>query len=171
MTPLTRIRLKTLAWALLPLALVGIVPWSLHAQLEGAFIWRGSFWSWVGVWLLANGLGLIGWCVYLFNVKGRGTPLPLDPPTQFVAHGPYLVVRNPMALGLFLVLAGQAALYQSRVILCYLAAAALLMHFYVRFVEEPELAHRFGSSYRAYQQQVPRWIPRRISGAKRPKTR
>ncbi len=161
MTKLTRIRLKTLAWSVLPIALVGVIPWSLHAHAEGAFIRWGSVWSWVGVWLLANGLGLAGWCVHLFNVKGRGTPLPLDPPTQFVAQGPYLFVRNPMALGLFLTLAGQAVLYQSRAVLCYLAAVALLMHLYVRFIEEPELAHRFGSSYRAYQQQVPRWIPRR----------
>jgi len=150
---------------------VGIIPWSLHARLEGAFIWRGTLWQWVGGWLCANGLGLAGWCVYLFNVEGQGTPLPLDPPKRFVAQGPYLFVRNPMALGFFLLLTGQTALYQSRAILCYLAAAALLMHLYIRFIEEPELAHRFGSSYRAYQQQVPRWVPRRISGAKRRKTR
>ncbi|MBI2495921.1 MAG: isoprenylcysteine carboxylmethyltransferase family protein [Candidatus Omnitrophica bacterium] len=172
MTELSRIRLKTLGWFILfPLPFIGIVPWWLHGHLEGPFRWEGGWRQWLGLWLILNGLGLAGWCVHLFTTQGRGTPVPLDPPKQFVATGPYRVVRNPMALGLFLILAGEAALYQSRAAFCYLLLVIGLMHLVVRLVEEPDLQRRFGSSYAAYRQQVPRWIPRPIPGARQPQTR
>ena len=161
MTELTRIRLRTLGWFLLfPLPFIGILPWWLHQRVEGPCIFGGRLVQWVGIWLILNGLGLAGWCVYLFNTQGQGTPVPLDPPKRFVATGPYRFVRNPMMLGMFLILAGEAALCRSIIIFLYLLLASTVIHLVVRLWEEPDLARRFGSSYAAYRQQVPRWIPR-----------
>ena len=172
MNELARIRLKTLGWFVaLPLLFVGAVPWWIHTRCEGPFAWEGLAWQWLGVWLILNGLGLAGWCVDLFNVEGRGTPVPFDPPKRFVASGPYRFVRNPMAIGLWLVLAGQALLYQSCVVAIYLLIVVALVAAFVRFVEEPDLERRFGASYRSYKQQIPRWIPKPISGAPRPQKR
>ena len=179
MTELSRVRLRTFGWFMtLPVTFLGLMPWWLHRRLEGPFVWKAAGWQWLGLWLILNGLGLSGWCVNLFNVEGRGTPVPFDPPKRFVASGPYRFVRNPMALGLFLVLAGQAALYQSKVILGYLLIVIALVGAFVRFIEEPDLERRFGAPYTAYKRQVPRWIPRsvqvgprRISGAQRPQIR
>ena len=39
------------------------------------------------------------WCFWDFTFKGRGTPLPLDPPKELVATGPYRYVRNPIYVG------------------------------------------------------------------------
>lgn len=154
------IRLRTLAWFLLfPVTFLGWVPWWLHRRFEGPFGWDGGPLQWLGFWLIVNGLGLAGWCVQIFNVQGRGTPLPLDPPTRFVATGPYRFVRNPMAIGMFLLLAGQAALYRSRAVLLCLLAVSVLMHLFVVLVEEPQLSRRFGPAYDAYRRQVPRWLP------------
>jgi len=170
MKELARIRLRTLAWCLLfPAVFVGVIPWWLHQRFEGPFVWEGAWPQWLGTWLVLDGLGLVGWCVQLFNVEGRGTPLPLDPPTRFVAQGPYRMVRNPMMLGLFLVLGGQAGLYQSRAIGLYTLGAMAVGHLFVRLWEEPELERRFGPSYTAYKQQVPRWIPRWRGGGGRAK--
>lgn len=161
MTELTAIRWRTLLWFFLfPATFLGWVPWWLHRQFEGPFGWEGALLQWLGIWLIANGAGLAGWCVQLFNVQGRGTPLPLDPPTRFVASGPYRFVRNPMALGLLLLLGGQAALYGSRAVLLYLLVILTAVHPFVVLVEEPELTKRFGPSYEAYRKRVPRWIPR-----------
>jgi len=168
---LAQIRMRTLGWLIFPATFLGVVPWWLHRWIDGPFVWRGTLGQWVGFWLILNGLGLVGWCVNLFNVEGRGTPVPWDPPRRFVARGPYRFVRNPMALGAFVTLAGEAALYQSWVVASYLGLAMALMAAFVRVVEEPGLRRRFGGSYLAYQRQVPRWIPRRISGAGRSKTR
>jgi protein-S-isoprenylcysteine O-methyltransferase Ste14 len=161
MHALTRIRLRTFLWFLVfPGFFLGIAPSWLRHQLEGPFRWEGTAGQWLGAWLLLNGAGLAGWCAHLFNVRGRGTPLPLDPPTQFVSEGPYRVVRNPMAIGLFLVLGGQALLYQSKIVALYLLTVAALVHAFVVLVEEPDLKHRFGEPYLAYRRQVPRWLPR-----------
>lgn len=162
MTELLHIRLKTLGWFLcFPATFIGLLPWWLHRQFDGPVIWRNSLWQWVGLWLIANGIGLTSWCVNLFNVKGRGTPVPFDPPKQFVAAGPYQYVRNPMMLGMLLILAGQAALYESRAVWIYTLGLMAAAYCFVRCWEEPGLERRFGETYRAYKHQVPRWIPRR----------
>ena len=163
MNKLTAIRLRTLLWLFVfPGVFLGVVPSWLHHQLEGPFVWEATLGQWLGAWLLLDGASLAGWCAHLFNVRGLGTPLPLDPPTQFVAVGPYRVVRNPMAIGLFLVVGGQALLYQSKIVALYLVTVAAFVHAFVVLVEEPELKHRFGEAYIVYRRQVPRWLPRPI---------
>lgn len=161
MTELARVRLRTLGWFLLfPLTFIGWLPWGLSRHVDGPFVWLGTLRQWLGAWLIADGSALTAWCVNLFNVQGRGTPLPLDPPKQFVVAGPYRVVRNPMMLGLFLLLGGQALLYGSRAVLLYLVLVMGLAHLFIALVEEPQLKRRFGASYEAYRRQVPRWLPR-----------
>lgn len=161
MTELARIRWRTLGWfVLFPVTLLGVVPWWLHARLEGPFVWEGAGWQWLGAWLIVNGVGLGGWCVNLFNVEGRGTPMPFDPPRRFVASGPYRMVRNPMMLSVFLVLGGEAALYHSAAISCYALALIAIAHTFVCVWEEPALERRFGDAYAVYKRQVPRWFPR-----------
>jgi len=52
-------------------------------------------------WLLmAVGITLYFACAFWgFAVRGKGTPLPLDPPKKLVVEGPYRIVRNPNVLG------------------------------------------------------------------------
>ena len=148
-------------FVLLPVPLIGVVPWALHRFTEGPFVWQGSAGQWIGVWCLVNGFSLAGWCVFLLSTEGQGTPFPLDPPLRFVAGGPYRYVRNPMVLGMFLILIGEGMLYRSPAVWLYAAALAGAGVCFVRCVEEQELERRFGETYRAYRRQVPRWIPRR----------
>lgn len=167
MTDLVKIRLRTLIWLPLPVIVVVIIPWFLRRASPETFKWPWGLWQWLGVWLIANGIGLAAWCVNLFNVEGRGTPLPLDPPKRFVASGPYRYVRNPMMLGAFLILWGETAALESWVLSCYTIGIMVLAHLFVRFWEEPDLARRFGQAYREYQRQVPRWIPWKPPGARK----
>lgn len=161
MSALVQIRLRTLGWFVaLPVPIVCLLPWWLSRQADGPFRWQADPVQWAGLWLILNGLGLAGWCVNLFNVQGQGTPVPLDPPRRFVATGPYRFVRNPMVLGLWLVLLGESALYRSQAILWYTLCLMVLATAFVRYWEEPDLERRFGETYRAYRRQVPAWIPR-----------
>lgn len=153
-------RLRTLRWVIAPVTVVIFIPLGLLRLAGHVLPEAWGLWQWIGAWLILEGLGLAAWCVNLFNVQGRGTPLPWDPPKQFVVSGPYRVVRNPMMLGLFLILGGEALLCQSWWLAGYLAIFMLIAHLFVRSWEEPQLVTRFGEAYRAYQQQVPRWLPR-----------
>jgi protein-S-isoprenylcysteine O-methyltransferase Ste14 len=96
-----------------------------------------------------------------FALRGRGTPLPFDPPSRLVIEGPYRWVRNPMYLLYLVIVAGEALAWRSAWLLGYAALLLGLAHLYVVNFEEPRLAERFGSDYTRYRQRVPRWLPRR----------
>lgn len=166
MSELTRIRLRTLLWLPLPVCVLVILPWLIERSATSTGRPWGA-WQWIGVWLIANGLGLVAWCVHLFNRDGHGTPLPLDPPKRFVISGPYRYVRNPMILGVLLVLTGEAALAQSWRLALYAVCIFCLAHGVVRYWEEPDLIRRFGQPYVQYKRQVPRWVPRAVISNRR----
>jgi protein-S-isoprenylcysteine O-methyltransferase Ste14 len=114
----------------------------------------------LGLPILFAGLALYLWTVWAFVSVGHGTPLPLDPPRTLVVHGLYRVVRNPMALGFCLLFVGEAVAFDALQILAYAAVVFSVIHLFIVFIEEPGLKRRFGASYEAYCQSVPRWIPR-----------
>jgi protein-S-isoprenylcysteine O-methyltransferase Ste14 len=112
-------------------------------------------------WLLIGaGLSLMVWCWYEFATRGRGTPMPIDPPRRLVVAGPYRYVRNPMYVAALSFLLGQAALYQATSLLWYGAGFAVAVHLFVVGYEEHALSGRFGSDYDAYRAAVGRWVPR-----------
>jgi protein-S-isoprenylcysteine O-methyltransferase Ste14 len=107
-------------------------------------------------------VGLCGyiWCVWDFIVIGRATPAPIDPPQHLVARGLYRWVRNPMYVGVWLVVAAWALAFRSSAGLAYGVVVAVVCHLFVVGVEEPLLRRRFGAAYEAYYRAVPRWVPR-----------
>ena len=102
---------------------------------------------------------IVGWTIYLFKVKGKGTPNPKLPPKTLIVIGPYKYSRNPMALGGFLTLIGQAGMYYSPSLGGIAILFGIIIYFNAMFVEEPELRKRFGEPYEAYLKQVPRFFP------------
>ncbi|HUL50793.1 MAG TPA: methyltransferase [Gemmatimonadales bacterium] len=107
------------------------------------------------------GAALYGWCVWDFATLGRGTPAPIDPPRELVAHGPYRYVRNPMYLAVLCVILAWVVLAPSRPVALYGLVVALAMHTFVLLVEEPQLQRRFGAAYDMYRRKVRRWMPGR----------
>jgi len=77
-----------------------------------------------------------------------------------VASGLYRWVRNPMYVGMFTILAGEALLFGSRSLAIYTVLLALGFHVRVALFEERALGRVFGDSYARYRATVPRWIPR-----------
>ena len=145
--------------------IIGLVPWWLARRPALLAVWTGGLADWLGAWLILEGLGLAGWCVALFWREGQGSPLPLAPPTRFVAVGPYRFVRNPMMLGMWVILLGEALLYNARAVWLYAALITALGYLYIVAWEEPELQRRFSPLYLEYKRQVPRWLPRPFSRA------
>ncbi len=99
-------------------------------------------------------------CAWDFAYSGLGTPAPIDPPKVLVSRGLHKFVRNPMYVGVLLVILGQAALFRSGRILVYAACFAVAVHLFVVWYEEPTLQKKFGPSYDEYRKSVPRWIPK-----------
>jgi len=116
--------------------------------------------GWPGLALIAAGLALYGWCMWLFATIGRGTPGPWDAPRRLVVTGPYRWVRNPIYVGVLLVILGEAWLFGSWSLVIYAAGAAVFFHLAVLAYEEPTLRANFPADYEDYFRTVHRWIPR-----------
>src|SRR6266540_1840963 len=114
----------------------------------------------VGAVALVIGGSLFGASLYYFWSRGRGTLAPWDPPRRFVVEGPYRFVRNPMISGVIFILVGEAAMLRSRPHAMWAMLFVLINAVYIPLLEEPQLAARFGDSYREYRRHVRRFVPR-----------
>jgi protein-S-isoprenylcysteine O-methyltransferase Ste14 len=113
-----------------------------------------------GLALMAVGLALFVATLRRFATEGRGTLAPWDPPRELVVRGPYRHVRNPMISGVLLVLVGEALVLRSRPHFLWACTFFAINAAYIPLLEEPDLAQRFGESYREYCRHVPRLLPR-----------
>ena len=124
------------------------------------FAAAGQFFFWVALLAASIGLCLSIWTAMLFVKLGKGTPAPWDPPKKLVIRGPYCYVRNPMIIGVLLILLAEALLFQSWSIAGWLAVFFIGNSIYFPLAEEKSLEKRFGEDYKEYKAHVRRWIPR-----------
>lgn len=144
---------------LLAMTILGFVPllvttWDRHLVAVSFGPLR-----WVGLVPICFGLTLAIWSAVFLFTRGGGTPAPWDPPQRLTLAGPFQYVRNPMMLGAFVVLFGEAVLAESLAILLYLGLVVSVVSWYVVAIEEKGLEIRFGDTYLVYKECVPRWLP------------
>jgi protein-S-isoprenylcysteine O-methyltransferase Ste14 len=113
----------------------------------------------LGALAIAFGVAIYLWCTWNFGVVGKGTPAPYDPPRMLVTGGLYQWTRNPIYVGVVLILLGEGLSFDAGVLFLYGALLFVLFHLRVVLYEEPRLRAKFGSSYTEYCQAVPRWFP------------
>ena len=94
-----------------------------------------------GVAVFVAGALVLLWCVRDFYVAGKGTLAPWDPPRHLVRIGLYRFSRNPMYVGVLLILIGETLAFRSRSLLIYTVVVAILFHARIVTNEEPWLAH------------------------------
>ncbi len=145
------------AFLLLPGIFAGILPW-LIAALDP---WKGNAGIPADAGLMVGIAGLIillrsAWDFY---VSGLGTLAPWSPPIKLVSCGLYRCTRNPMYLGVLLIVAGWSIGYGSPMLLGYLFFAAAAFHLRIVFQEEPWLAERYPKQWPHYAASVQRWQP------------
>ena len=116
--------------------------------------------TWLGALAIAVGAAIYFRCAWEFAARGLGTPAPIAPTKFLVTTALHRYVRNPMYLGVALVILGEAGLFRSLHLAEYAAAMLLIAHLFVVFYEEPTLRRQFGDTYEEYRRRVPRWIPR-----------
>lgn len=115
---------------------------------------------WVGALIFLVGAAIYFRCAWEFAVRGLGTPAPIAPTKFLVTTALHRYVRNPMYIGVFMVLLGEAVTFRSVVLLGYAAFFCVPVQLFVVFYEEPTLRRQFGGSYEEYRRSVPRWIPK-----------
>ena len=138
----------------------GLVPWWIsHWRLERPFFGMSLF-RLVGAAMIALGaIGILD-SFFRFAVQGVGTPAPVFPTRHLVVTGLYRYVRNPMYVAVVSTILGQGLILGNAALLEYGGSVWLLFHLFVLVYEEPTLRTSFGSEYRVFCADVPRWIPR-----------
>jgi protein-S-isoprenylcysteine O-methyltransferase Ste14 len=110
----------------------------------------------LGVLLIAAGVALAFTARSTFVRFGTHVN-PFKPSSTLVTTGVFAHVRNPMYLGLALLVAGIGISLGSDWTLVMLVAGALTIHFGVVKREERYLEAKFGEPYRQYMGKVPRY--------------
>lgn len=135
--------------------------WAVAQAWPGAQLWtHGGVWAWGGALLLAA----LGGAVALAGVRAcwqdDTTINPLAPQRAraLVTHGVFRHTRNPMYLGMLLVLAGWAVWLGHALAWLGLPLSVLLLTVLQIRGEERVLAARFGAAYADYRQRVRRWV-------------
>ena len=91
-----------------------------------------------------------------FKAAGTNVP-PWRPSLHLATTGIYTRLRNPMYVGLMLLVAGIGLALASDWTLVLLVPTALVLHHGVVLREERYLEAKFGEEYRRYKASVPRW--------------
>ena len=113
---------------------------------------------------IAFAIAFAGWMVGLAGVMAfrhaRTTVHPLKPSaaTALVTSGIYTWSRNPMYLGLLLVLLAWGLFLAHPVSLLLIPGFVLYMNRFQIIPEERVLAASFGADFEAYRTQVRRWV-------------
>ncbi len=150
--------LKTAVFTIfVPGIFAGYVPWRLrnHATTADGIEAAGAI-----VLIVLGILIYLHTAFWGFAWSGGGTPAPIAPTKQLVVVGLHRYVRNPMYIGVGLVIGGQAWLFHSLATAVYLGCFAVFVSLFVLLYEEPTLQRQFGKEYELYKARVPRWLPR-----------
>ena len=138
----------------------GLVPWWIsHWRLEAPFFGMPLF-RLAGCALILMGVAGLLDSFVRFAVQGLGTPAPVFPTRHLVITGLYRYVRNPIYVAVVSTILGQGLVLGNLTLLEYGGLVWLLFHLFVLVYEEPTLRASFGSEYKKFCAEVPRWIPR-----------
>jgi protein-S-isoprenylcysteine O-methyltransferase Ste14 len=148
--------LKQMVSFILPLTVLIIVPLSIEQNFRMQYMFTSA----PGLFLILLGLFIMSLTISSFIKKGKGTLAPWSPTKKLVIAGLYGHVRNPMILGVLIVLMGESIMFLSVNIFAWTLIFFLINNIYFSLYEEPNLEERFGDEYREYKKNVQRWIPK-----------
>ena len=141
-----------LAFLALPAVMAGVLPWLVSMQ-KSPRLPHSVF----GAVPLLVGAGILLASVISFYRKGKGTLAPWDPPKVLVVSDLYRFNRNPMYLGIVILLLGWAVLDGNLWNYAYALCIFLVFHIRVISYEEKEMRRLFPDDWSRYCRHVPRW--------------
>lgn len=136
----------------------GIISWGM-AMIVPQAAFSIPMIKYVGFGLVAVGAVILIASVFKFSQE-KTTINPLDPDqaSELVISGLYRFTRNPMYLGLALMLLGYTLYLQNFAALAGPIVFLFSMTYLQIKPEEAALSRNFGQQYADYRQQVGRWL-------------
>lgn len=144
-----------------PGIVAGLIPyWILGENGNVLFVEQlRSHWIHLsGAIICLVGLIIMLTCIVSFAVYGQGTLSPVDPTKKLVVSGLYTFSRNPMYVGVILILIGESIFFTSVALGVYSIFIFIVFYIFIVFFEEPRLRKDFGEEYKLYCEKVRRWI-------------
>ena len=115
----------------------------------------------ISMFILTLGIFLTIWSVRTFyNKGGEGTPAPWNPVPNLIISGPYRYIRNPMILGVVILLLFESFFFSSVPLFLWTIVFFLANIFYFKIFEEKHLIKRFGTEYENYKNEFPMLFPK-----------
>ena len=110
-----------------------------------------------GAILLLLGILIRIWATVAFS-RSRVKVLQLSAPETLVQNGPYAYSRNPLYVGIFLMVSGVAVIFGSISMAVFSVALLIFADWWIKNKEEPSLLKKFGEPYRHYLRTTRRWM-------------
>ena len=151
-----KILINNLISLILPLTVLILVPVWIEKNTSIKFISLLV----LGIILIIFGLFIMTLTIWSFIKIGKGTLAAWNPTRKLVIAGMYRYVRNPMIIGVMLVLLGESIALLSFNIFVWAIIFFAIYNLYSFAIEEPNLKKKFSDDYIEYKRNVPRWIPR-----------
>ncbi len=134
------------------------------------FSFLERYYEWLSpiIWMNSSPLTVVGivllilaliWVLVAQLQMGDSWRIGIDEKNEsnLVQHGLFGVSRNPIFLGMLVMLVGLLFILPTAVTLTVAALGFVLIHIQVR-LEEAFLSEKYGEGYRKYQMNVRRWI-------------
>ncbi len=142
-----KIKPPFIALSILVLMMIGqkIIPLQIHAPFKL-----------IGLVVFLLGFSLIVWSASLFKKAGTKLP-PKEEPSALVIKGPFLHTRNPMYMGMTMMLIGAALVMGTLFsLLGPILFIGIIIAIFIPY-EEKKMERIFGKKYLKYKTQVRRW--------------
>lgn len=142
-----------------PGVVAGLIPYLiLRNKVDEPFTGPFHFYKGIGFLFSLIGLVIVFDCITRFAVQGKGTLSPADPTKKLVIKGLYRFSRNPMYIGVLMILIGETIFFQPNNLWIYTLFIFCMFYLFVLLVEEPRLHRDFGEEYEQYCRKVRRWF-------------
>ena len=135
------------------------IPYRLLAPciISGPNSW--SLTQFAALLLLSIGAVILFRSIWSFALIGKGTLAPFDETQRLIVVGLYRYVRNPMYVGVILILLAESLFFWSTTLLTYTAFCFVIANVLIIGYEENRLRFKYGDEFRQYSEHVGRWIP------------
>lgn len=151
--------LRNLLFTILhPGVVAGLIPYLIVSHQAKTSNETPSVLFYLGAIIFITGCLIVLFCIIELAVRGAGTLSPADPTQKLVISGLYRFSRNPMYMGVLMVLVGEAISIGNGYLWMYSGLILLTFYLFVRYREEPRLHKDFGKDYDNYQKTVRRWL-------------
>jgi protein-S-isoprenylcysteine O-methyltransferase Ste14 len=133
-------------------------------------------WRCIGIIPFVMGSFFLGVAIIAF-LQQNGTPMIFfasrvkflfgEEPGTLVTIGLYKISRNPMYLGVTLIVAGEALVLDSGMHALNAGAVFFVFHLVVVYLEEPHLKRKYKEAYFTYLAETHRWLgKKKVTGMK-----